>query len=275
MKRILLLGANGMFGQDAFEIFTASGYMVLKAGRGECDVTNRELVQKFFYKNDFDLVINAAAYTKVDDAESHKAEAFAVNAEGAKNVAEAANKKSVPVVFISTDYVFDGEKTSPYEVGDKTNPLSVYGASKLRGEENTRAANLQHYIIRTSWLYGKNGKNFVDTMLNMAKSQKVIRVVNDQFGCPTWTHDLAFGIKKIIEEKTPFGTYHVCGGGVTSWYEFAKKIFEIAAVDVSVTPVSTSEFPRPARRPKFSAMKNDGMCRDWREALEKYLTSSR
>ena len=271
MKKILLIGANGMFGQDAAPIFAAAGYEVTKATRADFDITNLPQVEKFFSDKTFDFVINAAAYTKVDDAEKEKDLAFAVNAIGAKNVAIASAQKNIPVVFISTDYVFDGEKTSPYFPTDLVNPKTIYGASKLAGEENVKAANPRHFIVRTSWLYGKFGKNFVDTMLNIAKNQKVLKVVNDQFGCPTWTCDLANGIKKLIESDVEFGTYQICGKGVLSWFDFAKKIFEIAQVDVEVLPVTTAEFPRPAPRPKFSAMDNGGLCGDWEVGLRGYL----
>jgi dTDP-4-dehydrorhamnose reductase len=130
-----------------------------------------------------------------------------------------------------------------------------------------------HYIVRTSWLYGKHGKNFVDTMLKISQSQKVIKVVNDQFGCPTWTHDLAYGIKSLIEKDADFGTYQICGSGATSWFEFAKKIFEISKIAVEVVPVSTLEFPRLAPRPKFSVMDNQGFGAPWQESLKNYLAS--
>lgn len=271
MKKILLIGAGGMFGCDASKIFAAAGYLVFSATRQDFDITDLAAVENFFAEKNFDLVINAAAYTKVDDAESNRDAAFAVNALGAENVAVVTAKKKIPLLFISTDYVFDGTKTSPYLPSDLVNPQTVYGASKLAGEENVKAANPQHYIVRTSWLYGKSGKNFVDTMLNIAQNQPVIKVVNDQFGCPTSTDDLANGIKSLLDKNLPFGTYHICGSGVTSWFEFARKIFEIAKIAVTVLPVTTAEFPRPASRPKFSAMENGGLCGSWIESLKKYL----
>lgn len=272
MKKILLIGANGMFGVDAAEIFSAAKYDVVKATRADFDITDLSQVLKFFDHKNFDFVINTAAYTKVDDAEKERELAFAVNSLGAKNIAIATAKKNIPLVFISTDYVFDGTKNSPYLPSDAINPKTVYGSSKAEGEKNVRATNPCHYIIRTSWLYGKHGKNFVDTMLNISKNQQVIKVVNDQFGCPTWTCDLANAIKNLIESKAAFATYHICGAGTTSWFEFAKKIFEFSKIAVEVLPVSTAEFPRPAPRPKFSAMENGGSCRPWQEALREYLS---
>lgn len=271
MKKVLIIGASGMLGKDAVKIFLDAGYEVLAMGKSDLDVTKLADVKKIFSQNKIDFVINAAGYTKVDDAENNRDLAFAVNAEGATNVAIAANDYSIPVVYISTDYVFDGEKGSPYLVGDKTNPLNVYGASKLAGEEGVKKTNPKHYIARTSWLYGQSGKNFVDTMISLSKTQKPLKVVNDQFGCPTWTVDLAEGVKNLIEKNMPFGTYHLCGGGVASWFEFAKKIFEILKIEIEVIPVATSEFPRPAKRPKFSAMENSSALSEWEDGLNQYL----
>ena len=271
MKKILITGANGMLGREAVQIFSDCGYQVIKGTRENLDITNRDLVNEFFAKNDFDLVLHAAAYTKVDDAESNKELAFLINSEGAKNVAIASRKKLIPIIYISTDYVFDGEKGSPYLPQDKTNPINIYGASKLAGEEEIKKENPKHYIVRTSWLYGKHGKNFVDTMIALSKTQKSLKVVNDQFGCPTWTLDLAEGAKTLIEKNMPFGTYHLCGGGVASWFEFAKKIFEILKIEIEVIPVATAEFPRPAKRPKFSAMENGSALSDWEYGLNQYL----
>ena len=271
-KTILITGANGMFGSEACELFSKWNYEVIAAKKSDLDVANFSAVQKFFSEKKIDFVIHAAAYTKVDAAESNRDLAFLINSEGAKNIALATKEKSIPLIFISTDYVFDGEKGDVYFPSDKTNPINIYGASKLAGEENIRTINPQHYIVRTSWLYGKNGKNFVDTMLALSKKQQEIKVVDDQFGCPTWTYDLALGIEKLIEEKKPFGTYQICGGGITNWYKFAKKIFEILKINVEVIPVKTSEFPRPAKRPKFSAMNNARLCRNWQEGLTDYLT---
>ena len=274
-KNILITGANGMFGKDAQQLFSTWGYNVLKAGKSDLDVTDLNSVENFFAHNKpIDFVIHAAAYTKVDDAETNAQLAFSINEKGAENIAVVTEKFAIPLIYISTDYVFDGEKNSPYLVSDIANPINIYGASKLAGEEKVRTINPQHYIARTSWLYGKNGKNFVDTMITLSKSQKVLRVVNDQFGCPTWTYDLAEMIKNLIEKKSAFGTYHLCNGGVTSWFGLAKRIFEILKIEIEIIPVTTDEFPRPARRPKFSAMDNNNYGRPWDEALKQYLQSN-
>jgi len=275
-KKILITGCGGMFGQDAAKLFATWGYEVLCATKDDLDVTYLNAVEDFFEKKrGIDFVIHASAYTKVDDAQNDEARAFLVNGEGAKNIAYVTNKHKIALIYISTDYVFDGEKKSPYLPSDKTNPLNVYGASKLAGEENVKAENPFYYIARTSWLYGERGKNFVDMMIDLSKKQKTLRVVNDQLGCPTWTHDLAEMIKNLIEKKMPFGTYHLCNSGYTSWFGLAQKIFEILKIDIELIAVSSAEFLRPAKRPKFSAMNNANCSRSWDEALTQYLTSKK
>lgn len=271
-KTILITGANGMLGQEAMQLFVKYGYEVIKAGRKELDITDFSKVENFFQEVDFDYVLHAASYTKVDDAETNQELAFSVNCEGAKNIAIAAKIKAVPIIYISTDYVFDGEKGSPYFVNDKTNPLNVYGSSKLAGEDAVKKENPMHYVVRTSWLYGKYGKNFVDTMINLSQAHKSIKVVNDQIGCPTWTVDLVGVIKNLIEKPMPFGTYQLSNSGFVSWFDFAKKIFEILKIEIEIIPVGSNEFLRPAKRPKFSAMENNGMLRKWDEALRDYLS---
>jgi len=260
-----------MLGREAVELFASWGYQVISASKDELNITDGKMVSEFCKKHHFDYVLHCASYTKVDDAESNRDLAFLVNEIGTRNIAAAASVKDVPIIYISTDYVFDGLKGNTYSPDDKTSALNVYGESKLAGENVVKEVAAKYYITRTSWLYGKHGKNFVDTMIALSKSQKSLKVVNDQFGCPTYTADLVFGIKQLIEEKKPFGTYHLCNSGVTTWCDFAKKIFEILKINIEVIAVSTSEFPRPAKRPKFSAMNNGGLLRNWEEALREYL----
>lgn len=271
MKTIILTGGKGMFGQDASKFFSNIGYKVISADIEDFDITDEDSVNNYFKNLECDYVIHAAAYTNVDLAESEREKAFLINEKGTENLAKITDQKNIPIIYISTDYVFDGEKTSPYLPSDRTNPQNVYGASKLAGELSVQKYNPRHFITRTSWLYGKNGKNFVDTMLNLSKTQTVLKVVDDQTGCPTWTYDLAEGILKIINNNNPYGTYHVCGSGYTTWFGFAKKIFEFKNINIEVIPVTTDEFPRPAKRPKFSVMENNNLCNNWEESLKKYL----
>jgi dTDP-4-dehydrorhamnose reductase len=203
-KTILIAGAGGMLGQDLVKIFKNSNYQVIAANRKDFDATRFEEVEEFISKHRFDIAINCIAYTNVDKAESEKELAFLVNETGAKNIAIATAKKNIPIIYISTDYVFDGKKNEPYLPSDTPNPINVYGASKLAGEVATQKNNPQHYIIRTSWLYASHGKNFVNTMLELAKTHKEIKVVNDQIGCPTSTTELGEMIKDLVESENLF-----------------------------------------------------------------------
>lgn len=245
-----------MLGKDLVEVLSYSKYNVIKTTKSNLDITNQDIVEKFFSNNKFDLVINCAAYTNVDKAETEEELSFLVNETGAKNIAIASAKKNIPVIYISTDYVFDGAKKDAYLPTDKANPINVYGKSKLAGEIAVSQNNQKHYIVRTSWLYAKHGKNFVNTILEIAKTRKEIEVVNDQTGCPTNTMDLSKMIKQLIETKKPYGTYHLCGTKSMSWFNFAKEIFKINNLDVNVIPIKTKELSRVARRPKNSSMKN-------------------
>ena len=260
-----------MFGQDAVQIFTERGYKVIPVDIEDFNITDEISVKNYFKDINPDFVIHAAAYTNVDLAETEREKAFLINEKGTENLAKVTGEKNIPMIYISTDYVFDGERDSAYLHDDKTNPQSVYGESKLAGELAVKKYNPKHFITRTSWLYGKNGKNFVDTMINLSKMNSFLKVVDDQQGCPTWTYDLAEGILKIIENNSPYGIYHVCGSNFTTWYGFAKKIFELKDIETEVLPVTTEEFPRPAKRPRNSVMENNNLCRNWEDSLKKYL----
>ena len=214
------------------------------------------------------MVIHCAAYTNVDKAEEEPEKAELINVKGTENIAKVSAELDIPVVYISTDYVFDGSKNTPYTPDDIPNPLNIYGKTKLVGEEMIKKYCKKYYIVRTSWLYGHYGKNFVETMISMADKPE-LKVVDDQIGCPTWTVELANGILKLLSK--PYGTYHVCGGGQTSWYGFAKEIFKNMNLDVNLIPCSSAEFPRPAKRPAYSAMDNQKLCRNWESALRDYI----
>lgn len=271
MKKILVTGANGMLGKDLVEILSQQGYFVTPTDINELDITDKNAVEEFLNSNHFDFVIHAAAYTDVDGAESNQDKAFLINHTGTENLARYTAKYHTPIVYISTDYVFDGTKNQPYEPNDPTNPVNIYGLSKHKGEEAVQNLNPKYYIARTSWLYGINGKNFIETMINLAGQKPELKVVNDQTGCPTWTVDLSYGIVSLIQGNKPYGIYHICGSGHTTWYEFALEIFKSMSIDIKVIPVSTEEFPRPASRPGYSIMNNNKICPDWKDSLHKYL----
>ncbi len=266
--KILVTGANGMLGQDLCPILEDVGAFVIETDVDTLDITKGDAVEQALTDIHPDMVIHCAAYTNVDKAEEDFETAKLINVTGTENVAKACGKLEIPIVYISTDYVFDGTKTEPYTPDDKTNPINNYGLTKLQGEEAVKKYCEKYYIARTSWLYGHYGKNFVETMISLAEKDEV-KVVNDQIGCPTWTVELANGILKLLSK--PYGTYHVCGSGSTSWYGFAQEIFKQAGLNVNLQPCKTEEFPRPAKRPQYSVMDNEKLCRNWQTALHDYL----
>jgi dTDP-4-dehydrorhamnose reductase len=256
--RTIVTGAGGMLGQDVARL---SGGVALT--RAELDVTDRGAVSDAIAPGD--LVFNCAAWTDVDGAEEHEEEATRVNGDGARNVAETAGT----VVYVSSDYVFDGQKTEPYLESDATGPLSAYGRSKLAGERATVAANPRHFVVRSSWLFGPGGRNFVETMLGLGPE---VRVVDDQVGCPTFTGHLAEALVALAETED-YGVHHLAATGSCSWFEFAREIFARAGTATRVSPCTTDEFPRPAPRPALSALTSERGHRlpHWHEGLEAYL----
>ena len=266
--KALVTGANGMLGQDLCPILEDSGYEVIETDISNLDITNEEQTLQVIEENKPDILIHCAAYTNVDKAEEDLESARKINVYGTENVAKACNKSDIIMVYISTDYVFDGKKNTPYTPEDKPNPINNYGLTKFQGEEAVRKYCKKHYIARTSWLYGHHGKNFVETMIAL-KDNPELNVVDDQTGCPTWTVELANGILKLLNK--PYGTYHVCGSNFTTWYGFAKEIFNLSNLKVNLKPCTTEAFPRPAKRPSYSVMDNQGICRDWHLALRDYL----
>lgn len=268
--RILVTGANGMLARDLCPMLEDADFEVIETTRNELDVTDELQVHRVISDVKPDYVIHCAAYTNVDKAEEEPDTAELVNAKSAEYIAKACNSNNAVMIYISTDYVFDGTKKTPYVPDDTTNPTGAYGLSKLHGEEAVRKFCPAHYIIRTSWLYGHHGKNFVETMISLAEKTE-LKVVDDQVGCPTWTVDLSDAIISFIDEEPPFGTYHACGAGSTSWYGFAKEIFDLMSLNVKLIPCVTEEFPRPAKRPAYSVMDNEGLLRDWKQALQEYI----
>lgn len=269
MKKVLVTGAYGMLGEDLCPVLKNKNYDVVETDVDIMDITCPTSIEKMFSIEKPDIVIHCAAYTNVDKAEEDIKTARLINVNGTENVAKACSKYNATMVYISTDYVFGGQGNKPYKPNDKTAPLNNYGLTKWEGEEAVRKNLEKYFICRTSWLYGYYGRNFVETMISLADKPE-LKVVDDQVGCPTWTVDLSEAIVKIIETK-PYGTYHTCGGGSTSWYGFAKEIFEQAGLNVNLKPCTTDEFPRPAKRPAYSIMDNGGLLRDWKQALKNYM----
>lgn len=268
--KVLVTGATGMLGSDLCPMLEDSGFEVIETTRDELDITDEQNVKSVINDVKPDYVVHCAAYTNVDKAQEEFDKAELVNAKAAEYIAQACKENEAVLIYISTDYVFDGEKQTPYEPDDQTNPINAYGLTKLHGEQAVEKYCDKYYILRTSWLYGHHGKNFVETMLSLADKPEV-KVVDDQIGCPTWTVDLADAIISFIDEDPDYGIYHACGSGSTSWYGFAKEIYKQKKLEVNLKPCTTQEFPRPAKRPKYSVMNNEGLLRDWKLALNEYL----
>jgi dTDP-4-dehydrorhamnose reductase len=272
--KILITGGAGMLGRDVTLAARAVNHEPIALGHDELDITDRAAVERAVLENNPGAVVNCAAWTDVDGAESHLAEATAANGQGAGIVAAAAASLNVPVIYPSTDYVFDGTREDGYVESDETGPLSAYGKSKLAGEDETAAANPRHFIVRASWLFGVNGRNFVDTMLGLADHQDEVVVVRDQVGCPTYTGHLAEGLVRLLDGDD-YGVHHMAGGGRCSWYEFAVEIFQQANVDCRVLSATSDMLDRPAPRPAFSVLVSERehpiVLPDWSEGLRAYL----
>lgn len=273
--KILLTGAGGMLGKVLSPCLEDRGHVVKGLPREELDVTNYQQVNDILAYAKPDLVIHAAAYTRVDQAESEPDLAYLINGYGTENIALACAKLDTPMLYVSTDYVFDGEQNRPYTTWERCRPLSLYGKSKLAGEKALQRHLKQFYIVRTSWLYGPHGRNFVNTILEMSRQRKPVRVVSDQWGTPTCTLSLSECIADLIATER-WGVYHATDGGVTNWYEFANEI--LRGTNVEVQPIDTKDFPRPATRPKYSVLDKTTLIHTigrevipWEESLRGYL----
>lgn len=269
--KILVTGASGLLGQELCPMLNEINAQYWATNSKIFDITNTKMVNEIMDKVSLDFIIHLAAFTNVDQAEVNSEEAYRINHIGTKNMAKIAKKLDVPILYVSTASVFDGEQNAPYKVGDKTNPVNVYGKSKLMGEEEIRKITKKHYIIRTGTLYGKGGSNYVDAMLTYSMFNSSISVVDDQIVCPTWTKDLAEEIIKFVKGEMDFGTYHISSSGKTSWSELTKKIFEIKRRNVFVEPIEKSDFPRPAKRPKYNVLESEDSLPEWDKSLEEYL----
>ncbi len=273
--KILVTGAGGMLGQALVPCLESRGHTVMAMPKETLDVTNYTQVVESLTKAKADIVIHCAAYTNVDQAESEPGLAYLINGYGTENLAVVCNTLNLPMLYVSSDYVFDGEQNQPYNPWDATRPLSIYGKSKLAGERAVQRHLLRFYIVRTSWLYGPNGKNFVDTILGMAAERKTLRVVSDQIGTPTCTLSLSETIADLITTGR-WGIYHASDDGVTNWYEFAKEITR--GTGAEIIPIETKDMPRPATRPKYSVMDKTTLINTigrelptWQESLQTYL----
>jgi len=296
--KILITGSSGMLGLDLCQELRSSyvveGADIAASARQDVkfyrsDITDRDNIGGIVADARPNFVIHTAARTDVDGCESDKASAYRVNAKGAENVALACSKSGATMIYISTDFVFDGKQDRPYKETDPTAPLSIYGDSKLEGEKLVQKALKCHFILRTSWLYGANGKNFVDTIVAKAATEKALRIVDDQAGSPTYTKDLAKAIRRLLDEVTAhksqakgYGIYHISNSGKVSWYEYAKTIVKLAGRKTKVVPISSEELNRPAKRPAMSVLDNSKFfrftgyrMRSWKAALKDYMSVER
>lgn len=272
--KIAVTGAEGMLGHAIKKVF--SDIEVVEFTLETLDITALDDVVKKVKDADPDFLIHAAAFTDVDRCESEQETAYLVNGIGTRNIVMACEEIKSPIIYISTDYVFDGSKGAPYDEWDSTNPINRYGLSKLMGERFVTTLTNRFYIIRTSWLYGRNGRHFVDTIIKLLSKRESIEVVNDQVGCPTYANDLAGKIREIIGKG--YGIYHVTNTGICTWYDFAVMIADKKGLKRQIKPVTSERFIRPARRPAYSVLGNtmlrlEGIneLRHWEEALGEYL----
>ena len=285
--KILLLGSEGQLGRCISNKFNYSHYELVDTNRSNLDITENNRVFNFFKSIKPQIVINAAAYAAVDDAESNFSEANKINNLAVSNISKACLDNNSLLIHVSTDYVFDGATNTPYLENDKTNPINVYGKTKLLGEEAIKNIGCKHIIIRTSWLFSQYGKNFLKTMIDLSSARKELNIINDQFGCPTYAPDLAEAIKKIIDfypNKLTYGTYHFAGDQPCSWADFAEKIFEIADKKnfinniPKIIPVGSDHYITSAKRPKNSILNSNLIKKefnidpsDWKDGIRKAI----
>ena len=277
MKNILVTGINGQLGHDVVKELDRRGYNAIGADRSIIDLTDSEAIRNCIYSNDLDGIIHCAAYTAVDKAEDDISICEYVNALAVKEIAMCAKNLDIPMVHISTDYVFDGSKEGEYTEEDIPCPINIYGKSKFDGEEYIRNILSKYFIVRISWVFGENGNNFIDTMLRLSKERSELSIINDQIGSPTYTKDVAPLLVDMIDSDK-YGTYHATNEGFCSWYDFARKIFELKNININLNPILTKEYPTRAKRPLNSKMSKLKLSesgfrrlRHWEEALKDYL----
>src|SRR3989338_3157109 len=282
MQKVLLIGGSGMLGSDLKKVFqTSSKIQLLAPTHSECDITNLDQVKKIVDQFGPKALINSAAYNFVDQAEDDAIQAFQINAEGPKILAQLCQEKGIKLIHYSTDYVFDGSKNIPYVEEDLTHPLSIYGESKEKGEKNIQKYCEDYLILRVAWLFGAHGKNFIKTILKLAQEKEVISVVNDQVGSPTSTIDLAQATFSLIKEKIPSGIYHVVNSGFCSWYELACEAISLALGKKNIKAISSSHYPTKAKRPFYTVLSTQKInafgfisMPSWQEALKIFLNGN-
>ncbi|MBN2098867.1 MAG: dTDP-4-dehydrorhamnose reductase [Dehalococcoidia bacterium] len=275
--RVLVTGAAGMLARDLVPCLQQRGHYVLAPPENDLDITHLDAIRRWTESANPEIIINCAAYTKVDQAEKEEALANVINGLAVQNLCLACQEGDIPLVHFSTDYVFDGTKAGPYTIHDHPNPINAYGRTKLLGEKYVLWLLNRFYLVRTSWLFGIHGPNFIETMLKLAGKQKQVSVVNDQRGCPTWTQHLSEAVVSLVESGR-YGVYHATNSGPTTWFEYATEIFRLAGTGTEVLPITTDQFPTAATRPKNSVLDpfplTEVIGREmppWQEAVRQYL----
>ena len=281
MNNILVTGSTGQLGSDVVKELLKRGYSTLSPNRSEFNLCSEDSIRNYILNSNCEAIVHCAAYTQVDKAEDEKDLCIKINATATKHIVKCAKILDIPMIYISTDYVFDGTKDGKYTENDETNPINIYGESKLAGEKYVQEILDKYYIVRTSWVFNINGKNFIETMLRLSKANNQLSIVNDQIGSPTYTKDLSRLLVDMIETNK-YGLYHATNEGYCSWYEFANTIFKLANINIDIKAINSNEYASRAKRPLNSKLSKDKLIEygfkplpNWKDALKDYLIRRR
>ena len=281
MNNILVTGSTGQLGSDVVKELLKRGYSTLSPNRSELNLCSEDNIRNYILNSNCDAIVHCAAYTQVDKAEDEKDLCIKINATATKHIVKCAKILDIPMIYISTDYVFDGTKDGEYTENDETNPINIYGESKLAGEKYVQEILDKYYIVRTSWVFNINGKNFIETMLRLSKANNQLSIVNDQIGSPTYTKDLSRLLVDMLE-TSKYGLYHATNEGYCSWYEFADTIFKLANINIDIKAINSNEYASRAKRPLNSKLSKDKLIEygfkplpHWEDALKDYLIRRR
>lgn len=281
MNNILVTGSTGQLGSDVVKELLKRGYSTLSPNRSELNLCSEDNIRNYILNSNCEAIVHCAAYTQVDKAEDEKDLCIKINATATKHIVKFAKILDIPMIYISTDYVFDGTKDGEYTENDETNPINIYGESKLAGEKYVQEILDKYYIVRTSWVFNINGKNFIETMLRLSKANNQLSIVNDQIGSPTYTKDLSRLLVDMLE-TSKYGLYHATNEGYCSWYEFADTIFKLANINIDIKAINSNEYASRAKRPLNSKLSKDKLIEygfkplpHWEDALKDYLIRRR
>lgn len=281
MNNILVTGSTGQLGSDVVKELLKRGYSTLSPNRSEFNLCSEDSIRNYILNSNCEAIVHCAAYTQVDKAEDEKDLCIKINATATKHIVKCAKILDIPMIYISTDYVFDGTKDGEYTENDETNPINIYGESKIAGEKYVQEILDKYYIVRTSWVFNINGKNFIETMLRLSKANNQLSIVNDQIGSPTYTKDLSRLLVDMLE-TSKYGLYHATNEGYCSWYEFADTIFKLANINIDIKAINSNEYVSRAKRPLNSKLSKDKLIEygfkplpHWEDALKDYLIRRR